>query len=93
MANNSRVNPMVADTASDSRLVSDTTEVMISAIVVKASSVTWAVLLKNGAGNTIFDASNTAGPITFTPATPFLTTGLVVSTLTNATAYIYTTPG
>jgi hypothetical protein len=93
MANNSRQNPMVADTASDARLVSDTTQVMISAIVVKASNATWAVILKNGAGGTIFDASQIAGPITFTPATPFLSTGLVVNTLTNATVYIYTVPG
>ena len=93
MANNSRINPMLADTASDARLVSDSTQVMISAIVVKASNATWAVILKNGAGNVIFDASQIAGPITFTPSVPFLTTGLVVNTLTNATAYIFTTPG
>lgn len=93
MANNSRINPMLADTASSSRLVSDTTKVMISAIVVKASNATWAVILKDGAGNAIFDASNIAGPVTFTPTVPFLTTGLVVDTLTNASAYIYTTPG
>ena len=84
---------MLADTASDARLVSDSTQVMISAIVVKASNATWAVILKNGAGNVIFDASQIAGPITFTPSVPFLTTGLVVNTLTNATAYIFTTPG
>ena len=92
MANNSRINPMKADTASGARLVSDTTQVMISAIVVKASNATWAVILYDGAGNVIFDASQIAGPLTFSPAVPFLTTGLVVNTLTNAIAYIYTTP-
>jgi len=91
MANNSRINPMMADTASDSRLVSDTTQVMINSIVVKASNATWAVILKDGAGNVIFDADNTAGPITFAPTVPFSTTGLVVNTLTAAKVYIYTT--
>ena len=93
MANNSRQNPMIADTASSARLVSDGTQVMISSIVVKASNATWAVKLTDGAGGIIFDASQIGGPITFTPAVPFLTTGLVVDTLTNAIAYIYTTPG
>ena len=92
MSNNSRINPMLADTASSSRLVSDTTQIMISAIMVKPSNATWAVILKNGAGNIIFDVSSVAGPSSFTPSVPFLTTGLVVDTLTNATAYIYTTP-
>jgi len=93
MANNSRRNPMIADTASDARLVSDSTPVMISSIVVKASNATWAVIINDGAGQPIFDASQIAGPITFTPAVPFLSTGLVVNTLTNAKAYIYTCPG
>ena len=84
---------MIADTASDARLVSDTTEIMISAIIVKASNATWAVILNDGAGQPVFDASQIAGPITFTPAAPFLCTGLIVNTLTNAKAYIYTVPG
>jgi hypothetical protein len=90
MANNSRINPMVADTASDARLVSDTTDIRINAIMVKPSNATWAVILKDGAGNTIFDVSNVAGPSSFSPGAPFISTGLVVNTLTNATVYIYT---
>lgn len=92
MSNNSRINPMFADTASDSRLVSDATEVMISGVTVIPSAATWVVVLKDGAGNTIFysdeDSINASVPFTV----PFLTTGLVVNTLTNATVLIYTTP-
>jgi hypothetical protein len=90
MANNSRINPMVADTASDSRLVSDTTVVRINKILVKASNATWAVILKDGAGNVIFNASNLAsGGTGGLFAIDLLTTGLVVNTLTAATVYIY----
>jgi len=92
MANNSRVNPMVADTASDSRLVSDSTRVSINAIMVAPSNATWAVILKDGSGNTILDINNVAGPTSFVPAVPFWSTGLVVNTLTNAKVYIYTNP-
>ena len=93
MANNSRINPMLADTASNSRLVSDTTPIMITAIIVKPSNATWAVTIRDGAGNNIFDANQIGGPITFSPSVPFLTTGLVINTLTAATVYIYTCPG
>ena len=92
MANDSTQNPMIADTASDSRLVSDITRICINSIVIKASNATWAVILKDGAGNIIFDANQIAGPIHFAPAVPFYTTGLVINTLTAATVYIYTNP-
>lgn len=92
MANNSRINPMFADTASDARLVSDATEVMISGVMVVPSNATWACILKDGAGNTKFSANNVAAGACMPPAVPFLTTGLVVGTLTNCTALIYTTP-
>jgi hypothetical protein len=91
MANNSRINPMFADTASDARMVSDATEVMIKGILVIPSNATWACILKDGAGNTIFSASNVAAGSVMPPCTPFLTTGLVINTLTNCTALIYTT--
>jgi len=92
MANNSRINPMFADTASDSRLVGDTTKIMISGIMVQPSNATWACILKDGAGNTIFSASNVAAGSVMPPCVPFMSTGLVVNTLTNCTAFIYTTP-
>lgn len=91
MSNNSRINPMFADTASDSRLVSDSTEVRISKILVKASNATWAVILKDGAGNTVFDANQLAsGGTGGLFAIDHATTGLVVNTLTAATILIYT---
>ena len=92
MANNSRINPMYADTASDARLVSDTTQVMISGILVIPSNATWACIIKDGAGNIKFSASNVAAGAVIPPCVPFLSTGLVVNTLTACTALIYTTP-
>jgi hypothetical protein len=91
MSNNSRINPMYVDTASSSRLVSDSTSLMINNIAVVASNATWSCILKNGAGSIVYSASNIAGvPSAFT--VPFLTTGLVVDTLTACTLLIYTTP-
>jgi hypothetical protein len=92
MANNSRINPMLADTASDSRLVRDSTQVMIKGIMVIPTNATWACILKDGAGNTIFSANNVAAGACMPPCQPFSTTGLVVNTLTNCSALIYTTP-
>ena len=92
MANNSRINPMFADTASSARMVSDGTELMISGVLCIPSNATWAVILKDGAGNVIFSASNVAAGAVMPPVVPFHTTGLVIDTLTNATALIYTTP-
>jgi len=83
---------MYVDTASDSRLVSDSTQVMISAIVMILSNATWSVILKDGSGNIIFQADNNGSSAPFCPSVPFLTTGLVVNTLTNAKLLIYTTP-
>jgi len=92
MANNSRINPMLADTASDARLVSDTSDIIINAINLKASDATWACILKDGAGNVIFDANNVGNPhgLFFPFPKGFRTTGLVVNTLTACIAYIYT---
>jgi hypothetical protein len=86
MANNSRINPMYVDTASSARLVNDTSVVDIVNIIPIASNATWAVILKDGAGNVIYSASNVAGIPT---VESFQTTGLVVDTLTNATCLIY----
>lgn len=91
MANNSRLNPMYVDTASSSRLVSDSTEIMISGIIPIASAATWSIILKDGAGNIIYSANNNLG-VPSLPAVPFRTTGLVVDTLTSCTALIYTVP-
>jgi len=92
MANNSRINPMLADTASDSRLISDDSVLMISGVMVQPSNATWACILHDGSGNVIFSASNVAAGAVMPPCVPFLTTGLIVNTLTNCVAYIYTTP-
>jgi hypothetical protein len=62
---------------------------MIKGIQPIPSNATWAVILKDGAGNTIYSASNVAAGNGFI-ASPFKTTGLVVGTLTNATVLIHT---
>ena len=49
------------------------------------------LLRKNGVGDIIYSANNNAGIPNF-PSVPFLTTGLVVDTLTSCTALIYTVP-
>ena len=90
MSNNSHINPMFADTASDARLVTDTTILTISGVLVVPSNATWACILKDGAGNIKFSASNIAAGAVMPPCVPFQTTGLVVNTLTNCTALIYT---
>lgn len=92
MANNSRINPMYVDTASSARLINDATVLMISGIMCIPSNATWAVILKDGAGNVKFSANNVGAGASMPPCQPFLTTGLVVDTLTNATCLIYTTP-
>lgn len=92
MSNNSRTNPMQVNTASDSRLVSDTTQVMISGIVIAPTNATWSCILKNGVGDIIFSGNNNYAPLGILPVTPFLVTGLVVNTLTNCSVLIYTVP-
>ena len=92
MANNSRINPMFADTASGARMVSDTTQVMISGVMCKPTNATWVVELQDGAGNVIFYADNVAAGAVMPPTVPFLVTGLVIGTLTNAEVFIHTTP-
>lgn len=89
--NNSRINPMFADTAANARMVSDGTQLMINGIIPVPSAATWECIIQNGAEHTIFSANNN-GKIPGNPALPFLTTGLVIDTLTNCTVLIYTTP-
>lgn len=92
MANNSRINPMYADTASDARMISDGTDIQISGVLVIPSNATWACILKDGAGNIKFSASNVAAGSVMPPCKPFHSTGLVINTLTNCTVLIYTNP-
>lgn len=87
MANSYGTNPMILDTTNAGKVM--TGDITISGIVVRASNATWTVILKDGAGNVIFDASQIAGPISFSPAAPFTITGLIVDTLTNAKVYLY----
>jgi hypothetical protein len=91
MANNSRLNPMIVDTASSARLVTDTTVLSISGIKVVPNNTTWSVILKDGSGNIVYQDATNQGAEFMT--TPWNTTGLVVDTLTNITAvYIYLVP-
>ena len=90
MANNSRTNPMFADTASDARLISDSTEITIMGIMCIPTNATWVVQLEDGSGNIIFYADNVAAGTGIPPQGGFKTTGLVVATLTNAKVLIYT---
>ena len=83
---------MFVDTASSSRLVSDTSQVMINGIIVIPSAGTWAIVLKDGSGNVIYQANENSANSSYQPTTPFLVTGLVVDTLTTCTALIYTIP-
>lgn len=92
MSNNSRIQPIFIDTASSSRLITGTVDVMISGIIPIASAATWSFILKNEAGDIIYSANNNAGIPAF-PCIPFKTTGLVVDTLTSCTGLIYTIPG
>lgn len=92
MSNNAKINPMYADTAANARLVNDATEVEISGVLVIPSNATWACVLSDAAGNIKFSASNVAAGAVIPPCVPFRTTGLVVTTLTNCSALIYTIP-
>ena len=89
MANNTRTNPVQVD--STGGLYNTTSEITISGISVMASNATWAVKLTDAAGNTIYEADNIAG-MPPGPAIPFKTTGVQVTTLTNAKILIYTVP-
>jgi hypothetical protein len=90
MANNARVNPMYADTASNARMVNDATELTINGILCIPTNATWVVQLNDGAGNIIFYADNVAAGTGIPPRDGFKTTGLVIATLTNASVLIYT---
>lgn len=90
MTNNSRQNPFYVDTTGS--LISVGCEVMITGIVVAPTNATWAIVLKDGAGNTVYTANNVGGvPIQF-PCVPFMTTGLECTTATAIVALIYTIP-
>jgi hypothetical protein len=65
---------------------------MISGIMVTPSNATWALIIKDSAGNTKFSANNVAAGASMPPCSPFISTGLEVTTITNCTALIYTTP-
>ena len=90
MANNSRINPMFADTASNARLVRGTTVVNIKGILCIPTNATWVVQLNDEAGNIIFYADNVSAGRGQFPINGFQSTGLVVATLTNAKVLIYT---
>jgi hypothetical protein len=65
---------------------------MIGGIMVLPSDATWAITIKDGAGNYKFFASNVAAGSCMPPCVPFRSTGLEVTTLTNCTALIYPVP-
>jgi len=90
MSNNSRINPMYIDTTGS--LIGVNTRISINGILVLPSNATWAITIKNGAGDTIFFADNVGSNGAMPPCVPFWSTGLEVTTLTNCTALIYTNP-
>lgn len=90
MSNNSRINPMYADVASNARLVSDATQITIIGVSCIPTNATWVVQLNDGLGNIIFYADNVAAGTGIPPQGGFSSTGLVVATLTNAKVLIYT---
>jgi hypothetical protein len=67
-------------------------EIMISGIIVTPSDSTWALIIKDKVGNTIFSANNVGNLGGMPPCVPFKSNGLVVTTVTNCTALIYTIP-
>lgn len=91
MSNNSRVNPMYVDGTGG--LVNSTAELMISGITVTPTNSTWALIIKDGTNNNIVFSANNIGNLGgMPPCIPFKVTGLIVTTVTNCTALIYTTP-
>jgi hypothetical protein len=90
MSNNSRVNPFYVDGTGG--LVNPNTEIMVSGILVTPSNATWAIIIKDGAGNTKFSSNNVGNLGGMPPCVPFKSTGFEVTTLTNCTALIYLTP-
>ena len=91
MSNNSRVNPFYVDGVGG--LVNPNTELMISGIMITPSNATWALIIKDGTNiNIVFSANNVGNLGGMPPVVPFKVTGLNVTTVTNCTALIYTTP-
>ena len=90
MANNSRINPMYVDTTGS--LIGVGTRVSINGILVLPSNATWAITIKDGAGNYKFFADNVGANGAMPPCVPFWSEGLQVTTLTNCTALIFTNP-
>lgn len=82
MANLVTTNPWVID--STGHLVNVNGEVMISGILVNPSGATWSVIIKDGAGNIIFQ-QNELTKDGGGPTVPFKSTGFNVTTLTSIT--------
>ena len=85
MSNKSNINPMYI--YGTGGLI--TTDVTISGITVTPSNATWALIIKDKVGNVVFSANNTGNLGGIPPCVPFLSSGLVVDTVTNCTALIY----
>ncbi len=88
MANISNVNPIYVD--STGGLLN--ADVMVGGIMITPSNATWALIVKDKAGNTIFSANNVGNLGGMPPTLPFKSSGLVVTTVTNCTALIYLVP-
>ena len=85
MANISNTNPIQVDGTGG--LLN--AEVMVSGIMITPSNATWAFIVKDKVGNTVFSANNTGNLGGMPPCVPFNSNGLVVTTVTNCTALIY----
>jgi hypothetical protein len=88
MSNVSSTNPIQVD--STGGLLN--ADVMIGGIMITPSDPTWALIIKDKNGNTIFSANNTGNLGGMPPSVPFKSSGLVVTTVTNCTALIYLVP-
>jgi hypothetical protein len=67
-------------------VVGAATRLMIAGVQVVANNSTWAVILKDAAGNVVYQANNTASVGQLTK--PFPSNGLVADTLTNITVLL-----
>ncbi len=90
MANDSRCNPFYVDSIGG--LVNPNTEIMVSGIMVTPTNAVWAIIIKDGVGNIKFSANNVGNLGGMPPCVPFQSTGFEVTTITNCTALVYTTP-
>ena len=69
------------------QIVGSSRRLLIGGIQILATNATWAITLKNDAGDIVYAASNIAGAGIITH--PFPTAGLIVDTLTSCTASLY----